>query len=68
VNATTIKYIAIIDFPHLIDYENPKNRVQLLDEKLEVFLMKSSESRSLWDKIQVDNLSREEIAKRRDEA
>ena len=40
VNASSIKYFAIIDFPYPIDYENPRNRVQLLDEKLEVFLVK----------------------------
>lgn len=27
INATSIKYIAIIDFAHPIDHENPKNRI-----------------------------------------
>ena len=41
VNVPSIKYISIIDFPHAIDYENPKNRVQLRDESLDVHLIKA---------------------------
>ena len=40
VNATSIKFVAIIDFAHDIDYNHPKNRTQLLDNRMEVFLMK----------------------------
>jgi hypothetical protein len=40
INAQQIKYLAIIDFKHEIDYLNPKNRVQLIENRLEVFLMK----------------------------
>ena len=40
VNVPTIKYICIIDFPFAIDYENSRNRVQLHDESLDVFLIK----------------------------
>jgi hypothetical protein len=42
VNATSIKYLTIIDFKHKIDYLSPKNRVQLIDSKLEVYLMKAT--------------------------
>ena len=41
VNASSIKYFAVIDFFKPIDYENPKNRVYLLDESLEVYLIKN---------------------------
>jgi hypothetical protein len=27
VNVTSIKFIAVIDFPYEIDYENPKNKI-----------------------------------------
>lgn len=50
VNVPSLKYVCIIDFPHLIDYENPKNRVLLHDENLEVFLIKS-EKTALWESV-----------------
>lgn len=41
INVSTIKYFALVDFAYLIDNENTKNRVQLQDEGLEVYLMKA---------------------------
>lgn len=40
INAASIKYFTVIDFPCEVDYENSRNRIQLLDERLEVFLIK----------------------------
>jgi len=40
VNVPPIKFIAVVDFAYPIDYENPRNRVTLLDEGLEVYLIK----------------------------
>lgn len=52
INATSIKFITIIDFPHQVDYEHPKNRVQLLDNRLEVFLMKKQDGVT-WDSLEI---------------
>ena len=52
VNATSIKFIAIIDFAHDIDYSHPKNRVQLLDNRLEVFLIKKQEGIT-WEHLEI---------------
>jgi hypothetical protein len=41
VNCQSIKYIAILDFLHPIDYLSSKNKFQLLDGRLEVFLIKN---------------------------
>jgi hypothetical protein len=41
INVPTIKYFAVVDFAHEVDYENPKNKVQLYDEGLEVYLIKA---------------------------
>lgn len=60
INASSIKYFSIIDFPLEIDYESPKNKIQLLDERLEVFLIKKDHT-TLWEKIQIDTLSKEEL-------
>ena len=67
VNASSIKYLTQIDFPHEIDSENPRNRVQLMDERLDIYLMKAEPGKH-WDKIQVDDMTKEELTKRRDEA
>ena len=40
INVTSIKFIAVVDFAWPIDYENPRNRITLLDEGLEVYLIK----------------------------
>lgn len=40
VNVPSIRFFAVIDFPNYIDFESQRNRSQLLDDSLEVFLMK----------------------------
>jgi hypothetical protein len=39
----------------------------LLDERLEVFLMKHEVGKH-WDKIQIDTMTKDELVKRRDES
>ena len=68
VNSPSIKYIAVVDFMHPIDYENPKNRIQLHDTGLEVLLMKGAEYRHHWEFIMPYTLSKEELKKRREES
>lgn len=63
VNVKTTKYVAIIDFLHEVDYKSPKNRVQLLDGRLEVYLIKKSNIK--WTHLEVQGLSRQEVIKRR---
>lgn len=64
VNVSTIKFFAVIDFPHPIDYQNPRNRIQLHDDHLEVFLIKLTVAP--WDYIQVYQLTKDELMKRRE--
>ena len=64
VNVKTTKYVALIDFLHEIDFKSPKNRVQLLDGRLEVYLIKAK-SNVKWTHLQVQGLSRQEVIKRR---
>ncbi len=66
VNASTIRYICVIDFFAPIDFEHPSNKVTLLDERLEINLYKVE--KSLWETIQVQGLSKEELRIRREEA
>ena len=47
VNATSIRYICVIDFLHAIDFEHPSNKITLLDERLEINLFKSE--KGLWE-------------------
>ena len=64
VNVHTTKYVAIIDFLHPVDFESPKNRVQLLDGRLEVYLIKA-QSNVKWTHLEVQGLSRQEVIQRR---
>ena len=64
INARSIKYLTIIDFKHKIDYLNPKNRVQLIDSKLEVFLMKGTPG-AKWEQLEISNLTRQQVMTRR---
>lgn len=64
VNATSIKYLAIVDFKYKIDYLNPKNRVQLIDNKLEVYLMKATPG-AKWEQLEVSELTRSQVMARR---
>jgi predicted ATP-grasp superfamily ATP-dependent carboligase len=68
INASSIKYFAGIDFPLEIDYESPKNKVQLMDESLEIFLVKKVPGH--WEKVQVPTIefTRAEATQRREEA
>jgi hypothetical protein len=67
INATSIKFISIIDFPQHIDYEHLKNRVQLLDNRLEVFLMKKIEGVT-WDSLEIQGLSKKQVMDRRNKS
>ena len=67
INATSIKFINIIDFTHQVDYEHPKNRVQLLDNRLEVFLMKKQDGVT-WDSLEIQGLSRKQVMDRRNKS
>ena len=67
INATSIKFITIIDFTHQVDYEHPKNRVQLLDNRLEVFLMKKQDGVT-WDSLEIQGLSRKQVMDRRNKS
>jgi hypothetical protein len=64
VNVKSTKYVAIIDFLHAIDFQSPKNRVQLVDGRLEVYLIKAK-SNVKWTHLEVQGLSRQEVIKRR---
>jgi len=63
VNVHSIKYFTAIDFPFEIQFDDARNRVQLLDDSLEIFINKKE--RRLWDQVQVEGLSKEELFERR---
>ena len=67
VNATSIKYFAAIDFAHEIDFMNAKNRVQLTDGRLEVFLTKKVANNS-WTSLEIKGLTKQELMTRRSES
>lgn len=66
VNASSIRYICVIDFAHHIDYEHPSTKVTLMDEKLEINVFKPQEEHKIWDFVQVSGLSKDEIRVRRE--
>jgi hypothetical protein len=66
INVPTIKYFAVVDFANEVDYENPRNKVQLYDEGLEVYLIKAHVGN--WPEIQIRSMTREELIKRREES
>ena len=68
INAPSIKYIAVVDFLHSIDYENPQNRIQLQDTGLEVLLMKAPEHRFQWASIQPQGMSKQDLKILREES
>ena len=49
VNVPKINYVQVIDFPHVIEFENLQNKVTLTDEYLEVFLIK--EIPEIWSEL-----------------
>jgi hypothetical protein len=66
VNATSIRFICVIDFAHPIDYEHPSTKVTLLDERLEINLFKPADSHKSWESIQVFGLTKDELKIRRE--
>ena len=68
VNVPTIRYIQIIDFPLPIDFTNPKNRVQMLDNSLDVYLVKKDLNTELWTEVQLTGLNNKELMERRNES
>lgn len=49
VNVSSIRFFAVVDFDKEIDWENPKNKTQLLDSSLEVYLIKKIPE--MWEYI-----------------
>jgi len=49
---------------HEIDHTNPKTRAQLLDGRLEVFLIKKVPGKT-WETLEVQSLTKQEIMQRR---
>ena len=68
VNASSIRYICVIDFANPIDHEHPATKVTLMDERLEVNLYKPADAHKIWDHIQVYGLTKEELRLRREQA
>ena len=68
VNASSIRYICVIDFANPIDHEHPATKVTLMDERLEVNLYKPADALKIWDHIQVYGLTKEELRLRREQA
>ena len=68
VNVPTIRYIQIIDFPFPVDFTNSRNRVQLLDTSLEVYLVKKDLNTELWSEVQLTGLNNKELTERRNES
>ena len=68
VNVPTIRYIQIIDFPFPVDFTNSRNRVQLLDNSLEVYLVKKDLNTELWTECQLTGLNNKELTERRNES
>ena len=63
VNARSISYVQIVDFPHEIDFENPTNRTQLTEQGLEIFLNKQVPQ--TWTELQFSGLKGAELTARR---
>lgn len=66
INITEKKSIKFFDFHSNIDYQNKGNSFLYINEHLEITLYKQ-EAR-LWSNLLIDNLSKEELLKRREEA
>jgi hypothetical protein len=67
VNATSIKFVAIIDFAHDIDYNHPKNRTQLLDNRMEVFMMKKQEGIT-WENLELQGMTKQQLMEKRNKS
>jgi hypothetical protein len=66
VNASSIRYICVIDLASTIDCEHPSTKVTLLDEKLEIVVYKPQKDYRLWESVIVQGLSKDEIRVRRE--
>ena len=66
VNATSIRYICVIDLAQTIDYEHQQTKVTLLDEKLEIIVFKPQDEHRIWDTAMVQGLNKDEIRLRRE--
>jgi CS domain len=51
VNASSIRYICVIDFAYPIDYEHPSTKVTLMDEKLEINVFKPADDHKIWEQV-----------------
>lgn len=49
VNVPKINYVQVIDFPHVIEYQNQQNKVTLTDDSLDIFLIK--EIPQMWSEL-----------------
>jgi len=67
INAPSVKFLLVIDLLNEVDFENLRNRIQLLDDKLEIFLIKK-EAGLHWDTLSIRDLDKKEIKERRDES
>ena len=68
VNVPAIKYVQIIDFPFPVDFASTQNRTQLLDDGLELFIMKKDLNTELWPELQLTGLNGKELTVRRNES
>lgn len=67
VNVRKNNYVEVVDFPRNLDFQNGKNSAQLLDNCLEVLVMKDAAEQEMWETIKVEG-SRGELIKRREVA
>lgn len=66
INASSIKYFLAIDFLNEIDHKSGKNKVQLLDERLEVLIAKKVPGK--WLTLEVQGLTKPELMNRRNDS
>ncbi len=66
VNASSIRYICVIDLLTNIDYEHPSTKVTLLDEKLEINVFKLADDRRIWETAMIQGLTKDEVRVRRE--
>ena len=66
VNASSIRYICVIDLLTNIDYEHPSTKVTLLDEKLEINVFKLADDHRLWETAMIQGLTKDEVRVRRE--
>lgn len=67
VNAQVIKFFVAVDFLYEVDHKNPKNKFQLLDDRLEVLVHKKVPGRS-WSSLEILNQTKQELMQRRNES